>query len=193
MTLGILIVSVLCTGGVRAYIGNDVFDNASNGTVVLKLGNTTQQEAINVPDAAPGDSGQYVYHLENRGNASGILSINIPNVTDIAGTTGKYADGAGDLGRNMEMAFYIDTDASGDWSQGDLGLSVDGRAYQYRSSTKYDILDNYTKAEWGNEITLSPGMKLNLVALWHMPASTGNEIQGDSVSFDINFALAQVH
>ena len=193
VTLGILIVSVLCTAGAWAYIGNDVSDNISNGTVVLKLGNTTQQEALNVPNAAPGDSGQYVYHLQNSGSATGYLSIEIPNVINIAATSGKYIDGTGDLGRNTEMAFFLDSDCSGDWNQGDIGLSANGQAYQYQSTPQYDTLDSYAKAQWNGVTTLSPGNKLNLVALWRIPSSAGNEIQGDSVSYDISFTLTQVH
>ncbi len=191
--LGILIVSVLCTAGVWAYIGNDVSNDASNGVIALKLGNTTQQDALNVPNASPGDSGQYSYHLENSGNISGSLSVNITNITNTAGTTGKYADGSGDLGRNTEVAFYLDSYGSGDWSQGDIGLSANGQTYPYQSALQYDILDNYAKAEWNGITTLSPGNKLNLVALWRIPSSVGNEIQGDSVSYDISFTLTQVH
>ena len=191
--LGILIMSVLCTAGVWAYIGNDALNNGSNGMVALKLGNTIQPEALNVPNAAPGDSGQYVYHLENTGSISGSLSIDIPNVTNTVGTIGKYADGSGDLGRSTEMAFYLDSDASGDWSEGDIGLSANGQAYPYPSAFQYDTLDNYVKAEWNGINTLSPNNKLNLVALWRIPASAGNEIQGDSVSYDISFTLTQVH
>jgi len=184
----------MSTSGALAYLGKDGSDNnSSNSAFDLKVGKAGQSEAFNMPNAAPGDSGQYVYHLENGGSKSGNLSINIPNITNIAETIGKFADGSGDLGKSTAMAFYLDLDASGDWSQGDIGLNADGGAYSYRSALQYSTLDSYANTKWNTVTVLAAGNKLNLVALWSIPATVGNEIQGDSVSFDISFTLTQAY
>jgi len=40
---------------------------------------------------------------------------------------------------------------------------------------------------------MTANSRLNLTAVWNIPTTVGNEIQGDSVSFDIVFALEQTH
>ena len=129
--LGILIVSVLCTAGAWAYIGNDVSDNISNGTVVLKLGNTTQQEALNVPNAAHQVIAVNTFIIFKIAVAlSGYLSVEIPECHQHrCHSPENMLDGTGDLGRNTEMAFFLDSDGSGDWNQGDIGLSANGQTY----------------------------------------------------------------
>ena len=194
VTLGLLLVSIMCTGGAWAYLGNGSSDNSvSNGVFDLKVGNGAQPEAFNFPNAAPGDTGQYVYHLENDGNAAGNLIVSILNVINTAGTIGQFAYGSGELGRSIEMAFYFDLDNSGGWSPGDIGLSTDRGIYRYQPTLQYNTLDSYNQAEWNTVTLMAAGEKANLVALRKIPAKVGNEIQGDSVSFDISFTLIQTY
>lgn len=196
VAIAMFLMVLLFSGSAWAYLGSD--ENGTEGNLneevfKLKVGTGLAAEVLNMTNVAPGNNGSYVYHLENAGRLSGALSFSIPLVNNIAGTTGKFADGRGDLGRSVEMAFYLDMDTSGNWSQGDIGLNADCGTYRYQPSLYYACLDNYNGANWDNVTTLVSNSRLNLVTVWQIPVTSGNEIQGDSASFDISFTLRQAY
>ncbi len=166
-------------------------DALADGSIDLYLNRETAGGGRpNVAGALPGDSGNTIYRLENKGKAAGELDISIPVIVNTAGVTGEFADGRGDLGANVEAAFYLDLDNDGEWSEGDIGLSTDGTVY-LSETLVHNTLDNYGGAEWSDVVRIAPHSQVNLILFWCIPESAGNEIQGDSVSFDIRFTLAQ--
>ncbi|MBN1643910.1 MAG: hypothetical protein JW856_03740 [Dehalococcoidales bacterium] len=194
MAVAVLLMSLLFSGSVRAYFGsgeNGAGGNFNGGELDLRVGNGQTTGALDMGNVAPGTGGTHTYRLENTGRRDGVLSIGVPSVTNIAGTVGKFADGRGDLGRSTQIAFYLDVDDSGDWSQGDIGLSAGGAAYYYQPSLDYSNLDGYDGTDWDGVIAMTAGGRLDLIAVWNIPAAVGNEIQGDSVGFDIVFVLEQ--
>ena len=118
------------------------------------------------------------------------LSVSIPEIKNIAATSGPHVDGRGDLRAELQVAFYVDMDGDGMWSAGDVGLAADCSTYMAQS-LQYAPLDKYGAVTWLNAVVMEGGRQCTLILLWRIPIAAGNEIQGDSVSFDIKFNLAQ--
>ncbi len=163
----------------------------SDGAVHLRLNHgATEGGRLNVNGAMPGDSGSHAYPVENVGKLPGNLSISIPAVINTAATSGPQIDGRGDLGAETEVALFFDMDGDAAWSVGDVGLACDGSKYAAGPLT-YAPLDSYGAANWQDVVEVGGGQQCTLMLLWRIPATAGNEIQGDSVSFDIRFSLVQ--
>jgi hypothetical protein len=111
-------------------------------------------------------------------------------VTHTATTTGKFANGRGELGAATEIALFVDMDCDGKWSTGDVGLDSTGTRY-LTGALQYAPLDDYSTIAWSDTIRIAPGSVTALVLEWHILETASNEIQGDSVSFDIRFTLEQ--
>jgi hypothetical protein len=142
-----------------------------------------------VPNALPGTNGRISKRAVNIGNRAGILSVCFSPVVNTSGTIGEYADGNGDLGANTEIAVYVDVDQSGDWNTVDVGLRSDGTNYSYPAALDYDPLDTYSGIRWNAVKSISASSEYDFIMMWRIPITVGNEIQGDSVSFDISFVL----
>jgi hypothetical protein len=155
-------------------------------------GEDTATSVFNIDSVVPGDSGITYIRLENIGDISGMLDIEFSSITNIGATGGgEYGDGIGDLGDNVEIAFYLDIDQSGDWNSGDIGLKSDNTTYGYPAPLEYDIINNYGSHRWNDLTHLLPFDPDDFVILWYVPDTAGNNIQGDSLRFDILFYLKQ--
>ncbi|MDO9332971.1 MAG: hypothetical protein Q7T57_00395 [Dehalococcoidales bacterium] len=195
--LGLLVafvsVVLFIGGGTIAYFGT-VAVNASNMPDTGKLHLATVQNSsadysFQVPNVAPGDSGYGRKRLVNDGSRSGMLGVGFSPIVNTPGTFGEYADNSGDLGANVQTAVYIDVDTSGDWSNGDIGLKTDGGTYSYPSALKFDAINDYGSIIWNSITTIVASVKFDFIIVWQVPITVGNEIQGDSASFDITFFL----
>ncbi len=110
-------------------------------------------------------------------------------MTNTPGVIGDRVDGTGDLGANMEIAVYIDVDGGGDWNSGDIGLRSNGATYTYPTALEYDAVDNYSGVTWNAIKSMTASAARDFIIIWRIPITVGNEIQGDSVSFDISFFI----
>jgi len=146
--------------------------------------------AFQFSNLVPGSSGSSHNKLINAGDQSGQLGVYFSEVTNTPGTTGEYADNNGDLGARAEIAVYIDLDMSGSWNSGDIGLKSDGTIYYNPTALDYTALDGYGGVKW-DVVTMLASAEVNVIIMWRVPITVGNEIQGDSVSFDITFVLEQ--
>ena len=129
--------------------------------------------------------------LANVGSLNGELDVEFSAITNTGGTSGEYGDGSGDLGGVAEIAVYLDVDQSGTWTDGDIGLKSDGTTYNHPTALDYDTIDNYDSESWDAVETMAASAADDFVALWRVPTSAGNNIQGDCVSFDVTFTLEQ--
>lgn len=177
---------VAFSGSAWAYL--DAESDTGSGAIDLHL-NKDGSGSLNVGNAIPGDSGKHIYRLENAGRIAGNLDIHIPPVINIPGSRGEFTDGRGDLGSNVEIALFLDIDGNGLWSEGDVVLGTGGT--QTGGTLRYDSLNSFGGSSWKAVAKINPGRQLNLVLLWRIPLTAGNEIQGDSVNFDIVFTLEQ--
>ncbi len=123
-----------------------------------------------VINVAPGSAGNDVWTVRNVGTIAGVLSLVVNNLEEVAGVD-ENADLAGAL---------------------DVVLSVNGQTVY--EGTLAEMPGTYTEDVEGNALpTLVNGEEVNVVLYWSIDGpDVGNEIQGDSVSFDITFTLDQV-
>jgi predicted ribosomally synthesized peptide with SipW-like signal peptide len=65
--------------------------------------------------------------------------------------------------------------------------------YSIDNGIKYDTIYNYGNAsvKWNAAQTIAQSAYTTLSIGWTVPTTAGNELQGDSTSFDINFQLRQ--
>lgn len=196
LTLAAVLVIAAVGGSTWAYF-SDTESSANNtlsaGTMDLNInGGNSAVTTFSVSSAAPGDSGNGSSILANAGNMSGELDILFSAVTNTGGAGGgEFEDGVGNLGAVAQIAVYIDVDSSNTWSSGDIGLKSDATTYAHPTALNYDFINNYGGDTWDAIETMAAAASDKFVVAWQLPTSAGNNIQGDSVSFDITFTLEQ--
>ena len=190
---GLLFAVLLASIGIIASFGFTRADATTwpdEGKPSVKIiSGDSQICSFQVPTVLPGANGRISKKTINAGNRAGILGVRFSPVVNTLGTTGEYADGNGDLGANTEIAVYVDVDTSGDWNTGDVGLKSDGTNYSYPTALDYDALDNYSGIGWNAVKSMNASAVYDFIIMWGIPVTVGNEIQGDSVDFDITLVL----
>jgi len=202
LSLAALLIIGIIGGATFAYFSDT--ESSTNNTLtagILDLhidgGDTPPAvTTFNVSGVAPGDSGSGTSTLTNVvGGIDGELDIATSAVTNTGAVSGtsEYADDSGDLGGVAEIAMYLDIDQSGGVTAGDIGLQSDGTTYDPTGGLAYDVIDNYASESWDEVLTtMAAGDNDDFIVLWDVDGPTaGNNIQGDSVSFDITFTLEQ--
>jgi len=195
LTVAALIVIALVGAGTWAYF-SDTETSANNsltaGTLDLNVdGGNTAVTTFSVTGKAPGDSGSGSTTLASVGNLSGELDVVFSAITNTGGTSGEFGDSTGNLGGVAQIAVYIDVDSSGTWTSGDIGLKSDGTTYNHPTALDYAVIDNYGSDSFDAVETMAASASDDFIILWQIPTSAGNNIQGDSVSFDVTFTLEQ--
>jgi spore coat-associated protein N len=196
LTIAALLVIGAIGGGTYAYF-SDTETSVNNiltaGTLDLNInGGDIAVTTFSVSDVAPGDSGSDNSTLANIGSLLGELDISTSAVTNTPGAGGsEYEGGSGELGANAEIAMYIDVDDSGDWSAGDIGLMSDNTTYNHPTALDYAVIDDYASKSWDATENMSASASDYFYILWRVPTGAGNDIQGDSASFDVTFVLEQ--
>ncbi len=267
LTLAAVLVLAMVAGGTWAYFSDTETATASlaAGTLDLDVNDLdTAQVLFNVSDKGPGESGTSdVVTLKNSGNLTGELdiSIGLVNQTASAGPT-EWEDASTDLGGVALMAMFIDVDAGGTWTSGDICLKNDDTTYAFSAATTgtatggstttvvdsgaswtvdqftglpvtvtgkgtrvvisntpttltvatpftaavstdaysiasgphYSLITNYASGSWGGTSgieSMSPSAADGFYVQWDIPATAGNNIQGDGLDFTVTFTLAQ--
>ncbi len=196
-SLEVILVAVVLMGTVtivsfaHARAHTDIMPDPGKASLNIN-GGGSQVFMFQVRGVAPGASGLGRKRVINVGNRVGTLDVRFSPVTNKPGTVGEAPDGNGDLGAHTEIAVYMDSDASGDWSSGDVGLKSDGAIYNYPVDLDYHALDNYSGISWNQIESIAASAVVDFTIAWRIPDTVGNEIQGDSVSFDVTFTLEDV-
>ncbi len=196
LTIAALLVIGMVSGGTWAYF-SDTESSTNNsltaGTLDLNInGGNVAVTTFSASNVAPGSSGSGNSTLANIGSLSGELDIRLSAVTNTGGVGGEYGDSVGNLGGVAEIAMYIDVDQSGGWNAGDIGLKSDGFTYSFPTALDYATIDSYaSKVYDAVEANMATSAADGFIVLWRVPTSAGNNIQGDSVSFDITFVIEQ--
>jgi spore coat-associated protein N len=196
LSVAVLVIIGLVSAGTYAYF-SDTESSTNNvltaGTLDLNIdGGNVAVTTFTASAVAPGDSGSGSSTLANVGTMAGELDITTSAVTNTPGAGGtEYEGGSGELGANAQIAMYIDVDQSGTWNAGDIGLQSNGAMYSFPTALNYDAINNYASETWNAVETMGISASDNIVVNWQVPAGAGNDIQGDSVRFDISFILEQ--
>jgi predicted ribosomally synthesized peptide with SipW-like signal peptide len=172
MVIGL--VAALAGAGLYAYF-NDTETSSNNtfsaGTLDLKVDgkDNTLGAYFSVSDVKPGDSGSKGIVLSNSGTLAGKAYINFTNVVDSPGTNPEPepTPDNGELSQNLYIKVLVDSTV---------------KAEGYLSGI------NSTSYLLG---TIAGGGSLTVTIEWSIPSGVGNEIMGDSVTFDIEFSLEQ--
>lgn len=196
LSIAIILLVLTLGGGTWAYFVDNETSTGNaldSGTLDLKIdGGDAAVNTFSAHDVLPGDTGGGSVTLANAGSLPGELDITVSTVSNSGGVgAGEFEDGVGHLGGKAKMAVYLDIDASGSWNAGDIGLKHDGTTYAYPSKLKYAAINKYSGTHWDAAASMAPAAKFDLLVEWKVPGETGNEIQGDAVSFGIMFTLEQ--
>lgn len=196
LAIAALLIITLAGGGTWAYF-SDTESSTNNvlaaGTLDLNLnGGNSAVTTFSASAVAPGDSGSGSVTIKNVGSMSGEFDVVFSAVTNTPGSGGgEYEGGSGELGASATIAVYLDVDESGTWNAGDIGLKSDGTTYSYPTALDYATIDSCGSRTWDALQTMTANAQDKFTVLWQVPTSAGNDIQGDSVSFDITFRIEQ--
>ncbi len=151
---------------------------ADPNPVDLELGGTgaTSWYLANIK---PADTGTQTVELRNIGTKDGFVTI---WVSDIISTEGLNPES--ETGNTSEPGEHADNlllnlSASGLITNLNLPSTINGLP---QSATHYDYIE-VTPIKAGNTV--------NLTWQWLLPAETGNDVQGDSIFFSINYLLRE--
>lgn len=196
LTLAALVTIALIGGSTWAYF-SDVESSTNNsltaGTLDLNIdGGNIAVTTFSVSGQGPGDSGSGNSVLSNVGDFAGELDVTFSAIANVGGSGGtEFEDGSGDLGGVAELAAYIDADQSGSWTSGDIGMKSDQTTYNHPTALDYDVFDNYANDHFDAVETLAALAADDLILLWSIPTTAGNNIQGDSASCNVTITLEQ--
>lgn len=172
-------VAAIAGGATYAYFSDTATLSGSTfsaGTLDLKIdsdklgGNQSWVDSFAAPanfltNMKPGDTGAQIIDIKSDGTIKGgIATLDLNR-------TSAWSDLAGVL----KFRVYFDANNTGSWV--DTGLN--------------GTVDQYTKAYDLGEIKSGSGIA-SVKIEWSVPASAGNNIQGDSVTLDAIFGLNQV-
>lgn len=151
------------------------------GTLDLKVngGDDPVLALITVGNMTPGNTGSVVVALSNAGSLHGIADIHILSAVNGEGLnpeseTGNLAE-PGELGLYLLITIAYDADNDGVYEI----TVVNGVALNSLVCLDYDLGP------------LSAGLSRNCKISWNLPAGTGNDVQGDTVTSSIEFSLKQ--
>ncbi len=157
------------------------------GTLDLNVqsdGQTLQPFVIDNVGENANMSGSKVWQVKNIGTLPGQLMIQLQNVSN-------KENGCNDQEKAAEP--NCETDAEGDLGKAiTLNVSLDG--VKKVSSTLDGDQSTKIGTDWSalSPIVLQPGQEVTLSADWSaLEENYGNEVQSDSVSFDMDFRLIQ--
>lgn len=160
------------------------------GTLNLEVGDSQnkQIEPFVISDLGSSEiKGQKIWKLKNVGSLPGQLIINFDNVVnnengcntpegEVDQTCNSPGPNEGELGNVVSANFYINN-----VSKVSVPLNQNGS----------QSLNNYWNDQL-NTIVLEPNQEFELKMEWFESGTYGNEIQSDSLAFDLNFNLQQI-
>ena len=160
------------------------------GTLDLQVGDSesNQVEPCVISDLRTGEiSGQKIWAVKNVGSLPGQFMVDLSNIvnsengcnvpeSEVDETCNNPGDGEGDLGNLIGVNLYLDN-----------ALKLTFPLTQAGS----DTLAAYW-ADSANNFILDAGQESELKIEWFELSDYGNEIQSDSLSFDLDFNLQQV-
>lgn len=200
-SLGLALVAFLIGGGTYAYFSDIEKTQDSTfmaGTLDLDLGNVTVPVAVD--PLKPGDFNKSYaeWTLKNAGNVAGALNVTVGVVTgDEGGAPNEPEEKAeGDASVGLEERLNVSLWIEQGTEKKYLKPEGDSLVWTPEASPPegcYFVLNDFS----GKSTTtpISQGTGDPNFGTFHMayilPAETGNEVQGDTCSFNITFTLEQ--
>ena len=135
--------------------------------------------AWNIANIKPGDSGSKVVDLHNAGSRDGFVTIWLSSIISSEGI--NPASETGNTLEPGELDQYLLFDITADGLSTSLDLPV----------KITNLPQSATDTKCIEIIPLKEGATTHLVWEWALPINTGNDAQGDSISFTINYLLEE--
>jgi predicted ribosomally synthesized peptide with SipW-like signal peptide len=207
--MGIALVALFIGGGTYAYFS----DTETSEGNVFSAGtlNLTVESDGTLPFAfdnlKPGDMGVLAdpWRINNTGTIAGNLTITCGKIInnengltepeESVDSTGGVLEG--ELGVNLTVAFWVDSNADNTWNAGDYCLYANGDKVDYNSGDAlpddaFTPLNEYSEKSWANLATIAAGETAGTFHVeYDLPWETGNEVQSDTCTFDLIFKLEQ--
>jgi len=132
-----------------------------------------------ISNVQPGDSSTSTVELHNAGSGDGFVTI---WVSDIISTEGMNPESeTGDTTQPGELTDYLLLNLSADGLSANVNLPV----------TINNLPQDVDGPDYIEVIPLKVGDTVNLQWEWELPAQAGNNVQGDGISFTINYLLRE--
>lgn len=197
VALSLLVITVVCVTtfqATKAYFSDSAKSLGSNftvGTLDLEVGgaNGANVEPFvinNIGSDANAMSGAKTWTVTNKGTLPGRLYFKLENVVNK------------ENGCNTPEAKADTTCSNPGIGEGELGNLITAKIYlsdTLVTSTKLDnSSQNIIAGAWSNltPVVIAPGMSTQVKLEWNLVADGyGNEIQSDSLGFDVGFDLVQ--
>ncbi|MBN1188529.1 MAG: hypothetical protein JXA46_02140 [Dehalococcoidales bacterium] len=128
----------------------------------------------------PGESGYQTVEIKNTGSSAATLNIWLGNIGGREGTPLEFVEGTPSATGDLARYLLLDLSADGLTSSFAMPATVD------MFPTEVSTTDYLYLARIGSDQTVS------LTWHWLLPEETGNDVQGDSLSFDINYTLNEI-
>lgn len=141
--------------------------------------------SVSIENATPGDTGSTQGSISNAGTLAGTISqinISVNSSEDNIDTEPEEAvddTSDGDLDEYLTLTIYVDDD-------GDLSTSNDQTTV---ATGNLSTIQQNSPHEISHPI--EGGASSNIVVEWSLPSDTGNIVQGDLLSFDLEIELEQ--
>jgi len=192
--MAIALVVGLVGAGTVAYFSDTETSTGNTftaGTLDLNLdGGNANVVKFTVADVKPGDSGGGTWTVANVGSILGYLDLESISFSETIGVTtdAELADeptsaDTTQLGNYLLAHLYIDADNSGTFTTGDTDIFGTAAA---------PAAINTIAANYELNLALAASNGTNYIRLdWNVPSATDNRIQGDTVTLNITFELAQ--
>jgi len=131
----------------------------------------------NITNIQPGDNGTKTVELRNIGSKDGFVTIWVDDIISSEGINPESE--TGDTAEPGELIDHLL-----------LNLTADGLSTNVNLPTTINNLPHSVSGSHYIElIPLKAGHTVSLQWEWELPAQTGNEVQGDGISFTINYLL----
>jgi|LSQX01.1.fsa_nt_gb hypothetical protein len=130
-----------------------------------------------VDNIAPGESGAKNVTVRNHGSSVGDLYIWISNIVDLKGLNAEL--GTDTIDEPGKLSLYMRFGVSS--PRLDTTISMPALLSTFP--------ENVNRAAYIKIPNINPGQTVSLTWTWELPAIVGNNVQGSTLSFDINYAL----
>jgi predicted ribosomally synthesized peptide with SipW-like signal peptide len=196
-------VAAIAIGGTVAYF-SDTDTSTGNtftaGTLDLKVGGQDDPRVavVTISNIQPGWGGEYWWKLKNTGSLPGIVSIEITPIINYENGQNEpealVDSTSGDLEGELGAKIWVDkVHLLWTWNKVTRLNAGSPNGPQWWNKSLNDLGGNTLYAPAGNDLgILEPGEEVDFYLKLSLPETVGNEIQSDSVSFDIVFHLDQV-
>ncbi|NHN61158.1 MULTISPECIES: hypothetical protein [Halorussus] len=150
----------------------------------LRLGGDGEDPTVlRVTNAVPGGSGHGRVSVTNTGEDGGVLRVTVESVSDEENGFTEPEREVDDSPSTGELAEALDVRMK--------LVDEDGETVQYLAGgeSSYASLASQSDRTMTPDTSLDSNETVRFVAEWRVDASVGNEIQSDSVTFDLDFTV----